>query len=70
MKRALIIAVLMLLVVLLLLDFNEGILYIKGGEFKKEPEVSIESTVLHKEKEVYGLLSSNFCLHFFTKYVV
>ncbi|MBV0899242.1 MAG: hypothetical protein KTV77_00455 [Wolbachia endosymbiont of Fragariocoptes setiger] len=51
-------------------SFNEDIIYIRGGEFKKEPEISIESTILHKEKEVYDHLlssSNNLYLHFSVK---
>lgn len=51
-------------------NLSEDILYVTGGEFKKEPEISIESTILHKEKEVYDHLlspSNNLYLHFSVK---
>ncbi len=36
-------------------NFHEDVVHLKNsnGEFKKKPEHSIESTVLHREKEVY-----------------
>lgn len=54
-------------------NLNEDIIHIKGGEFKKEPEISIESTILHKEREVYDHLlspSNNLYLHFSVKQVI
>lgn len=34
-------------------------MHFKGDEFKKKPETSIESTILHREREVYdNILSS------------
>lgn len=36
-------------------DFHEDVVHLKldNKEFKKKPENSIESTILHREKEVY-----------------
>lgn len=58
-KKVLIFFIVIALVILLLrnyIDFNEDVIHLKseGKEFKKKPEYSIESTILHREKEVYN----------------
>ncbi|QOD38772.1 hypothetical protein [Candidatus Wolbachia massiliensis] len=56
-KRAFILLVAVILVFLLLKNysgFHEDVLHLKNDkEFKIRPENSIESTISHKEKEVY-----------------
>ncbi|MDR2046043.1 MAG: hypothetical protein LBP77_03675 [Rickettsiales bacterium] len=59
-KRALIfLAVITLIIIALLFRYNshfhEDVVHLKSDnkEFKKKPENSIESTILHREKEVY-----------------
>ncbi len=59
-KRTLIfLAVTTLIIIALLfkynLHFHEDVMHLKSDnkEFKKKPENSIESTILHREKEVY-----------------
>lgn len=58
-KKVFIFFIIIALVILFLsncLDFNEDIVHLKcdNKEFKKKPEYSIESTILHREKEVYN----------------
>lgn len=60
-KRVLILLAAIALVVLLLNNYNgfhEDVVHLKrdSKEFKKKPESSIESTILHREKEVYDNL--------------
>ncbi|QMV46233.1 hypothetical protein HC358_04175 [Wolbachia pipientis] len=59
-KRTLIfLAVITLIIIALLFRYNshfhEDVVHLKSDnkEFKKKPENSIESTILHREKEVY-----------------
>ncbi|MDE5057700.1 hypothetical protein OZD61_02730 [Wolbachia endosymbiont of Drosophila bocki] len=59
-KRTLIfLAVITLIIIALLFRYNshfhKDVVHLKSDdkEFKKKPENSIESTILHREKEVY-----------------
>jgi hypothetical protein len=58
-KRTLIFLAITTLIIILLFSyhfhFHEGVVHLKNDnkEFKKKPENSIESTILHREKEVY-----------------
>ena len=65
-KKAMFILFITVIITILLLknniDFHEGVVHLKSDnkEFKKKPEHSIESTILHREKEVYNyVLPSN-----------
>jgi hypothetical protein len=58
-KRVLILLAIVILVSLLFQDyfnFHEDIMHIRSNnkEFKQKPEQSIESTILHGEREVYN----------------
>ncbi|WP_395462689.1 hypothetical protein [Wolbachia endosymbiont of Cantharis cryptica] len=57
-KRAFILLAAVILAILLLKNysgFREDVVHLKNDnkEFKKKPENTIESTILHREKEVY-----------------
>ncbi|MFP3032148.1 MULTISPECIES: hypothetical protein [unclassified Wolbachia] len=59
-KRTLIFLAVITLIIMVLLfsyhfHFHEDVVHLKSDkkEFKKKPENSIESTILHREKEVY-----------------
>lgn len=57
-KRAFILLAAVILAILLLKNysgFHEDVVHLKSDnkEFKKKPENSVESTILHREKEVY-----------------
>ncbi|HCE59663.1 MAG TPA: hypothetical protein DEQ74_02425 [Wolbachia sp.] len=56
MKKIFILLIATILVGLLLQYYtscHEDVIHLKGDEFKKKPETSIESTILHREREVY-----------------
>ncbi|WCR53840.1 MAG: hypothetical protein PG981_000862 [Wolbachia endosymbiont of Ctenocephalides orientis wCori] len=63
-KKVLIFLTIIALIILFFrnyVDFNnEDIVHLKsdGKEFKRKPEYSIESTTLHREKEVYNNIFS------------
>ncbi|MDM8335088.1 hypothetical protein [Wolbachia pipientis] len=58
-KRALLLLIIAVLTIVLLSYhysyLHENVVHLKNDnkEFKKKPENSIESTILHREKEVY-----------------
>ncbi len=57
-KRVFILLAAVILAILLLKSysgFHEDVVHLKSDnkEFKKKPENSVESTILHREKEVY-----------------
>jgi len=58
-KRTLIFLAITTLIIILLFSYHfhfyEDVVHLKSDnkEFKKKPENSIESTILHREKEVY-----------------
>ncbi|MFP3035685.1 MAG: hypothetical protein ACEY3A_01410 [Wolbachia sp.] len=57
-KRLFLLLTAVILAILLLKDYSgshEDIVHLKNNnkEFKRRPENSIESTILHREKEVY-----------------
>lgn len=62
-KKVFVFLIIIVLIILFFrnyVDFNEDIVHLKsdGKEFKRKPEYSIESTILHREKEVYNNILS------------
>ncbi|WP_253300093.1 hypothetical protein [Wolbachia endosymbiont of Chironomus riparius] len=62
-KKVLIFLIISVVVALFVYDhnsfFHEDVMHIESGEFKKKPEIPIESTILHREKEVYEYIFGN-----------